>query len=829
MRRLILLTFLFTGFSIFAQNEGNVWYFGENAGLDFSTSPPTALSNGQIDSLEGCSAISDNLGNLLFYTDGVTIYNRNHSPMPNGTGLNGNTSSAQSAIIVKDPSIQNTYFIITVRGSLGVSYSMVNMNYDNGLGDIIPGRKNIQIRSSAHEKVAIVPHSNGSQYWVILFDQGTYYSYKLTSGLILTNGVVTSQLSLTNILSDRRGILKSSPDGSKLINTSAGGANRAFLTSFDNTTGAVSNPINLTTNSIFNRFFGAEFSPSSNLVYLNGNSTASGNTCGTSNQREILQYEILGFSGWEDNPILIGGSIGANSGRGQLQLAPNGKIYFARTCQQWLGVINSPNTIGINSFYVDDGVQLALNTRSREGLPYLSNSILPLSKNEVYGTIKFDVDGNGCSQNDLNFQNVIIRAASGGAINYDFTDSDGNYKINLTDASHIIEPLPENPTYWSFSPQNVVVDFPTQASPFMQDFCVTANGVNEDLEVIVVPLEQARPGFDTDYKVVIKNKGNVTSSGSVALDFEEDFMTLVSTNPNAGNTPSNQLSWSFSNLQPFQMEEYEFTMTLNTPTATVNPLNGGDMLTFTGTVTGTGTDAMPADNVMVFDQTVVNSYDPNDKTCLEGETIDPADVGEYVHYMIRFENTGTASAINLIVQDFIDRTKFDITTLVPLSSSHTFFTRIRERQLVEFIFEDINLDFNDATNDGYVLFKIKTLNSLSAGDTFDNTAEIFFDFNFPIITNTETVTVMSTASIGESTDSSISFYPNPATDFINISSSNGLESATIIDVNGRMLSQTSFTGNATSQRVSLQNLNSGIYFVAIKSDLGQKVEKLIVE
>ncbi|GAK91800.1 chitinase [Nonlabens ulvanivorans] len=88
---------------------------------------------------------------------------------------------------------------------------------------------------------------------------------------------------------------------------------------------------------------------------------------------------------------------------------------------------------------------------------------------------------------------------------------------------------------------------------------------------------------------------------------------------------------------------------------------------------------------------------------------------------------------------------------------------------------------------------------------------------------------MSTASIGESTDSSISVYPNPATDFINISSSNGLESATIIEVNGRMLSQTSFTGNATSQRVSLENLNSGIYFVAIKSDLGQKVEKLIVE
>ncbi|MEP3088362.1 MAG: T9SS type A sorting domain-containing protein, partial [Nonlabens ulvanivorans] len=107
--------------------------------------------------------------------------------------------------------------------------------------------------------------------------------------------------------------------------------------------------------------------------------------------------------------------------------------------------------------------------------------------------------------------------------------------------------------------------------------------------------------------------------------------------------------------------------------------------------------------------------------------------------------------------------------------------------------------------------------------------EIFFDFNFPIITNTETVTVMSTASVGESTDSSIKVYPNPAKSFINLSASNSLESVTIMDINGRTLSQTNFTGNSTDQRISLENLSSGIYFVTIQSGLGQKVEKLVVE
>ncbi|MEP1804251.1 T9SS type A sorting domain-containing protein, partial [Nonlabens ulvanivorans] len=437
--------------------------------------------------------------------------------------------------------------------------------------------------------------------------------------------------------------------------------------------------------------------------------------------------------------------------------------------------------------------------------------------NEIHGEVSIDINNNGCDPTDPVFSNFNFNATDGTTTGIISSNQLGEYYAPVADGQHTITPNPENPSYWNISPPNVVVDFPTQASPFTQDFCVTANGTVEDLEVVVVPLEQARPGFDTDYKVVVKNKGNVTSSGSVTLDFEEDFMTLLSTNPNAGNTPSNQLSWSFSNLQPFQMEEYEFTMTLNTPTATINPLNGGDMLTFTGTVTGTGTDVMPADNVMVFDQTVVNSYDPNDKTCLEGETIDPADVGEYVHYMIRFENTGTASAVNIVVKDEIDLTQFDISTLIPLGGSHDYYTRIREGNVVEFIHEDINLDFNDATNDGYVLFKIKTLNTLVAGDTFDNTAEIFFDFNFPIITNTETVTVMSTASVGESTDSSIKVYPNPAKSFINLSASNSLESVTIMDINGRTLSQTNFTGNSTDQRVSLENLSSGIYFVTIQS------------
>ena len=93
--------------------EGNIWYFGQYAGLDFNTGTPIAITDGQLNTLEGCASIADNNGDLLFYTDGMTVYDRNHSIMSNGTGLLGNSSSSQSGIIVKKPGSLATYYIFT--------------------------------------------------------------------------------------------------------------------------------------------------------------------------------------------------------------------------------------------------------------------------------------------------------------------------------------------------------------------------------------------------------------------------------------------------------------------------------------------------------------------------------------------------------------------------------------------------------------------------------------------------------------------------------------------------------------------------------------------
>lgn len=139
---LLLLSLLLLSNYATSQNHGRFWYFGQNAGLDFSTSPPTALNNGQLDTFESCSTISDDLGNLLFYTDGSNVWNANHVLMTNGTGLNGNASAAQQ-LIVRNRVTTNEFYILSVSSANGLSYSIVDMLMDNGLGDIDPNRKNI--------------------------------------------------------------------------------------------------------------------------------------------------------------------------------------------------------------------------------------------------------------------------------------------------------------------------------------------------------------------------------------------------------------------------------------------------------------------------------------------------------------------------------------------------------------------------------------------------------------------------------------------------------------------------------------------------------------
>ncbi len=447
---------------------------------------------------------------------------------------------------------------------------------------------------------------------------------------------------------------------------------------------------------------------------------------------------------------------------------------------------------------------------------------------EIFGQNIFDYNLNGCDISDPVFPNLKFNISDGINTGSLICSVSGNYLIPATEGTHTITPQLEYPNYFNIFPSSVTVEFPTENSPYAQDFCITPNGVHNDLEVVLIPLGTPRPGFDTEYSIFFKNKGNATLSGDIILTFNDDLMNIISSNPVVDSQTDGQLIWNYSNLLPFEIGNIDFIMNINTPIDETFPVNDGDILDFIVDISPITNEETPNDNTFELSQTVVNSYDPNDKICLEGAFIAPDKVGEYVHYMIRFENTGTSSAVNIVVKDEIDLAKYDINSLIPISGSHSFITRIRDSNIVEFIFENINLPFDDANNDGNVVFKIRTQPTLVLDDVIENNAEIFFDYNAPIITNNALTTVSNTLSTEDYViDSSIEMYPNPVKDILNITSQNPIKSISIHDINGRALSDLKLLGNKTKTEVNLNKLSKGIYFVKVTSELGDIVERVV--
>lgn len=443
--------------------------------------------------------------------------------------------------------------------------------------------------------------------------------------------------------------------------------------------------------------------------------------------------------------------------------------------------------------------------------------------NFVQGQNKFDSNNNGCDTNDLNFPNVKLNVNSGANNQNYIADNTGNYKVSLPNGSNTITPTFENPNYFNVSPTSITVNFPTQTSPQIQDFCITPNGTHSDLEVSLLPIDAARPGFDAKYKLVYKNKGNQLESGTINLAFNDSVLDLVSANPAVSSQSLNSFSWNFTNLHPSETREITIVLNLNTPMETP-ALNGGSILNYTATATSLQTDETPNNNTFTLNQTVVNSFDPNDKTCLQGLNVGTSVIGDYVHYVIRFENTGNYAAQNITIKDVIDTNKFDVSTLIPLSGSALFTTKISDINKVEFLFENINLPFLAGTNTGYVAFKIKTKSTLTTGDTFGGLANIFFDYNFPITTNTYTTTIQALSSKIFSIDESVTVYPNPTSSKVNINANNIVKSIEIYDIQGRIL-QTVLNANS----LDLSDKTNGIYFLKITTEKGSKLEKIIRE
>lgn len=439
--------------------------------------------------------------------------------------------------------------------------------------------------------------------------------------------------------------------------------------------------------------------------------------------------------------------------------------------------------------------------------------------NTVSGLLRFDSDNNGCSNTDVVMPYVKINISdSTGSLGEVNSLTSGNYKFYTQAGSYTLTPQLEN-DWFIITPPSAELNFPNvDNNTITQDFCVTAIGVHPDAEIVIVPVEDARPGFDASYKIVYKNKGNQVLSGQMVLTYNDDLLDYVSAAPAETTAATGSLTWDFGSLLPFESREIYLTLNVNGPMETP-PVNLDDILSFTTVILPVGGDEIPSDNTFEFRQVVVGSFDPNDITCLEGDVVlNPLFTPVYLHYNINFENTGTAPATFIVVKDIINEAEFNISSLQVISASHNVETRVTGNK-VEFIFNNINLA---GGGKGNVVFKIKTLNTLSVTQK----ANIYFDYNWPIETNEATTVFAVLSNDSFNKDTSVKVYPNPAESVINLTAASEIQSVQLYDAQGRVL-ETMVLGNENSVALDVSNRASGLYFVKVITEKGSKVEKIL--
>jgi hypothetical protein len=351
---LLALIFSISILKIYAQKEANNWFFGNNAALSFNTGMPVAFTGGADVTLDNSSSISDSAGNVLFYTNGVTVWNKNNATMFNGTGLLGNISGGQSTLIVPQPKSANIYYVFTndaMAGSNGLHYSIVDMSQQAGLGAVTT--KNVLMYTPTTEKIDATYNQTTDSYWVLTHDwnNNNFKAYNLTSLGLDTSAVVSSVGSVNAGGSpygyNAMGQMTFSPDGSKLASAIYSDG-KVELFNFDINTGIVSNPITITG---YTNAWGTAFSKDGTKLYLTVWFT-----------EPVYQFDLSTYllANIMASVTIVGyasGSSGYNAG--YLQKGPDNKIYVARVYADSIGVINTPDSLGSKCNFVNNGINIA--------------------------------------------------------------------------------------------------------------------------------------------------------------------------------------------------------------------------------------------------------------------------------------------------------------------------------------------------------------------------------------------------------------------------------------------------------------------------------------
>lgn len=433
------------------------------------------------------------------------------------------------------------------------------------------------------------------------------------------------------------------------------------------------------------------------------------------------------------------------------------------------------------------------------------------------GIVFFDQNSNGTREpNEAGVAQIKIANTGSGEIT--FTDKQGNFGLTGNKKLDSLKVL-ELPAGFVANPNPVV--FQDVNSPVL--FALQPLSSFHDLSIQLTNAKPFRPGFETMLTGIVKNLGTSFEDAQVTLTLPPE-LEIISFNPGNATTLGDEITWDFNHLAP--LDVFEFQVIVKTDNSTL----AGAQFQIVGQ-TPFDTDVHPADNIYSLIETVVSSYDPNDKVVSPEKTSTPELSETPLTYTIRFQNTGTAATEFVLVQDTISPL-LDISTLQIEASSHPVKVKFKENRLVEFIFAPLSLppqSESELGSQGFVRFTVRAMPDLQIGEEITNTAFIYFDYNPAITTNT-VKTEIKAVSIIAIEAMPIEIVPNP-TNFsvmLNVPVSASASGVLFLyNQLGQQVLQQSTSGNSTI--LSCQHLAAGIYTVHLEIDGQMFIGKLMVK
>jgi len=453
-----------------------------------------------------------------------------------------------------------------------------------------------------------------------------------------------------------------------------------------------------------------------------------------------------------------------------------------------------------------------------------------------------DANANGTQDTgEISFPygNFIYEANADGNI-HNVTAFNGDYTIYDQNLANVYELNYEVSTQFSAyysvavpSYTNVAVEDANNIVTY--NFPVVSIADYHDLNANIIATNQSVPGFSYDYAITYSNSGvGVLPTGTISFTIDPGFEILeVSLNgvPVVVTPTTTGFEYTFTNLQPFETA----VLHVSVQVPLLPDVELGDLINAAVTITPTDGDIVPEDNTSATVSMIVGSYDPNDITESRGREIEinNFDDADYLYYTVRFQNTGTYHARNARIEDLLG-TQFDYSTVQVIRSSHDF-TMDRQNNHLTWTFNNIYLPAsqdNEEASHGYIYFRVKPLPGYQAGDIIPNSADIYFDYNPAIVTNTfETEFVDTAMNVREVADNKFKMYPNPAKNIVNIMAANdgdNIASVKIYDLTGKVIY--SAKANAASVIIDSAAFASGNYFVEVLSSTNAKtIKKLLIE